>query len=285
MVEIQRSEVVDFTKLLHLPVTLPQVFAFNYVASHFTPSLVALLPAMLGLCAGLAFGAGPAMVLMVPLVLGFVFAVTAWTYCLRGWLAALMTNKRRRRTIIVWVALAFILIAQTPNLLINSNLFRRKQLEQPITEPGKSGDAPGLPAPFVRAHTIVPLGWPGYGAMQLAQGKPWPAVTLTAAAFLIAALGLTRAYQMTMRFYRGADGGAGNSPAAALVKSPEVRPAGRLLVERRLPWLPEDTAALALATFRSLVRAPELKMALVMLQCIRSRSQRFSRAGAVADSA
>ena len=37
-----------------------------------------------------------------------------------------------------------------------------------------------------------------------------------------------------------------------------------LLVERRLPWLPDDTAALTLATFRSLLRAPELKMAFVM---------------------
>jgi hypothetical protein len=36
-----------------------------------------------------------------------------------------------------------------------------------------------------------------------------------------------------------------------------------LLVERRLPWLPDDTAALALATFRSLTRAPELKLALI----------------------
>src|SRR5262249_6136722 len=37
-----------------------------------------------------------------------------------------------------------------------------------------------------------------------------------------------------------------------------------LLVERRLPWLPEEIAALTLATIRSLLRAPELKMAFVM---------------------
>ena len=38
--------------------------------------------------------------LLLPLVLGFVFMVTAWTYCVRGWLAALMVNKRRRRAIV-----------------------------------------------------------------------------------------------------------------------------------------------------------------------------------------
>src|SRR6266567_3296833 len=59
MVELQRSESIDLTKLLHLPVTLNQVFVFNYAASHFTPSIVLFMPAMLGLCAGLVLGAGP----------------------------------------------------------------------------------------------------------------------------------------------------------------------------------------------------------------------------------
>ena len=49
------------------------------------------------------------MVLLVPLALGIVFMITAWTYCLRGWLAALMVNKRRRRTVIVWVTIVFVL--------------------------------------------------------------------------------------------------------------------------------------------------------------------------------
>ena len=53
MVEIQRSESIDLVKLLHLPVTLQQVFVFNYAASHLTPSILLFLPGMLGLCAGL----------------------------------------------------------------------------------------------------------------------------------------------------------------------------------------------------------------------------------------
>ena len=51
----------------------------------------------LGLAAGLVVGRGPAMGLLVPLVLAFFFMITAWTYCLRGWLASLMVNQRRRR--------------------------------------------------------------------------------------------------------------------------------------------------------------------------------------------
>jgi ABC-2 type transport system permease protein len=124
-IEIQRSETIDLSKLLHLPVTLQQVFVLNYVASHLTPSLALFVPAVLGLGIGLAFGAGLRMLLLVPLALSFVFLLTAWTYCLRGWLTALMVNKRRRRAIIVWITLVLVLAGQLPNLILNSGLFRR----------------------------------------------------------------------------------------------------------------------------------------------------------------
>jgi hypothetical protein len=269
MVEIQRSESIDLTKLLHLPVTLQQVFVFNYLVSHVTPSIVLLLPAMLGLCAGLIVGAGPAMTLLVPLVLSFVFMVTAWTYCLRGWLAALMVNKRRRRAIIVWVTIAFVVLCQLPNVFLNSRFFRKpswpKQVEHQTRGGGREPSAGkpgglGLPESVMQAHLALPPGWVGYGAMALKEHNAWPALGAMAASGLIGALGLMRAYRLTIRFYQGAEGRAKPKP---------MRPAapgrrGVLLVERRLPWLPDDTTALTLATFRSLLRAPELKMAFAM---------------------
>ena len=48
MVEIQRSESIDLPKLLHLPVTLSQVFVFNYVASHFSPGMVVVRKSSMG---------------------------------------------------------------------------------------------------------------------------------------------------------------------------------------------------------------------------------------------
>ena len=269
LVEIQRSESIDLTKLLHLPVTLPQVFVFNYLASHFTPGIMFILPGMLGFCVGLVAGGGLRWVLLVPLVLGFVFMVTAWTYCLRGWLAALMVNKRRRRAVVVWITLAFVLVAQLPNLVFNSSLFRQqiKSVEQTSRKRGmqRKGSSPeqgGLAVPdrILSAHLVVPPGWPGYGAMALKEGNAWPALGTTAVAWLIGALGLMKAYRMTIRFYQGADGSTERKPVPP--RAPGRR--GTLLVERRLPWLPEDAAALTLATFRSLTRTPELKMAFIM---------------------
>ena len=112
--ELQRSELLDLSRLLHLPVSLGGVFLLNYLASHLSLSLALMLPAMLGLAAGLVLGSGPAMLLLVPLVFAFFLMITAWTYCLRGWLAGLMVNKRRRRAIIVGVAMLFMLWPNCP---------------------------------------------------------------------------------------------------------------------------------------------------------------------------
>ena len=117
--ELQRSEIVDAGRLLHLPVSLRDVFVLNYLSSHFSFSLAALLPAMLGLAAGTFLGRGPAAALLVPLVLGFFFMITAWTYCLHGWLAVLMVNKRRRRAVIMGITMVFVVLFQLPNLLTN----------------------------------------------------------------------------------------------------------------------------------------------------------------------
>jgi len=118
--------------------------------------------------------------------------------------------------------------------------------------------------------------------MRAAEGNPWPAIGLATTGFLIAALGLIRAYQMTMRYYRGAEGGTAVAPAPGIAAAPAraAKSRSRLLVERRLPWLPDDTAGLALATFRSLLRAPELKMALLMpvIMCILIGGMRMNRA-------
>ena len=114
--ELQRSETIDLQRLMHLPVQLGQLFVVNYAASHFTMSIIVMVPAMIGLAIGLVFSRGLSMILLVPLALSMVFMVTAWTYCLRGWLATLMSNPRRRRAIIMGLTTAFILIAQAPNL-------------------------------------------------------------------------------------------------------------------------------------------------------------------------
>ena len=262
--ELQRSETIDISRLLHLPVCLKDIFLVNFVASHLAFSIILFLPAMLGLCLGLVLGGRWSMALMFPLVLGLIFMVTSWTYCLRGWLAALMLNKRRRRAIIAGITFTFILLSQLPNLL--GNFLHDRQRHRPRLAPPQQtalqpadSDKELVPPAIVAAHKYVPFLWVGNGAMSLAQGSVWPAVLGAAGAFGIGGLGLRRAYRSTMRFYMGQGAAKKSTPKA---KAAKAAAAGTGLLERRLPGVPDEAAAAAVAFFRSMMRAPEVKMAL-----------------------
>jgi hypothetical protein len=265
--ELQRSEVIDLSRLLHLPVSVRDVFLLNYVSSHMSLSLAVMLPMMAGLAVGLAVGRGPAMLLLLSLVLGFFFMVSAWTYCLRGWLALLMVNKRRRRAVVIGVTLAFVLLAQLPNML--SNVWFRPARHEP-----SQGEAERrVRATRERkqwehkvnilssAHQSIPLLWLPHGAKTLAEGRVGPALWGAAGLVGLGMLGLRRAYLGTLRFYHGT---SENGAVAKSQPPPAVRRPGTCLIEKELPLVPEAGAAVALATLRSMMRAPEVKMALAM---------------------
>lgn len=266
--ELQRAEIIDPSRLLHLPVSPRDVFLLNYLSSHLRLALAMLGPAMLGLAAGLVLNRGLVMVWLFPLIFGFLFLITAWTYCLQGWLASLMVNQRRRRAIVMGITLAFVLLAQVPNLVTNL-WFRRHparnsnpdQASVQAWQADQRAQKAKLEATLALAHQYVPLLWLPQGARSLAEGRVWPALGGAAGLIALGALGLRRAYRSTLLFYQG--GSAKPTASKPLAPKP-LRPGAKILVERRLPWIPEAAAALALATFRSLTRAPEVKMALAV---------------------
>ncbi|NQT04182.1 MAG: ABC transporter permease [Planctomycetes bacterium] len=266
--EIQRSETIDISRMLHLPISLRDIFLVNYIASHMTISIILFLPLILGLCLGLLLSGRWLMIWMFPLVFCLVFMITAWTYCLRGWLAALMVNKRRRRAIIAGVTFSFIVLVQLPNIISNLAHGRKKHrpdtvksapLDEQATRQPVSRNKRPIPHAVLLAHKVVPFLWVGNGAMSLARGNALPAVLGTAGAFCIGGLGLRRAYRTTIRFYQGRTIGRRSKQKPKAKKVPVVR---KNFLERQLPGIPDEAAALALAFFRSLTRAPEVKMAL-----------------------
>ncbi|MHC4645700.1 MAG: hypothetical protein ACYTBJ_09355 [Planctomycetota bacterium] len=267
--EFQRPDTIDISRMLHLPISLKDIFFVNYLASHLTLSIILFLPLMLGLCVGLILGRGGFMIGLAPLVLGFVFMVNAWIYCLRGWLLTLTMNKSKLCVIIVGIAFGFILLAQIPCLIGNIPRDRRlrdsETSQSPPTEvltPTRpdSPDQKTLPRVILLAHHFVPFLWVGNGAMSLAEGNLWPAVLGTIGGFGIGALGLRPAYRSTLRFYRGQ---AADKRTAKKAKA-ETHVAGRSLLEKKLPGgVPEEVAASAFAFFRVLSRASEMKIALV----------------------
>ncbi|HWN96440.1 MAG TPA: hypothetical protein VNT99_15530 [Methylomirabilota bacterium] len=271
LAELQRSEAIDLQRLMHLPVALGQMFVINYVASHLALSVILMLPAMTGLAIGLAFSRGPAMLLLLPLAWSMVFMISAWTYCLRGWLATMMSNPRRRRAIIMGITLAFILIAQLPNFYFNV-FGGRKRFDRPkgaTPEEVQRNRAARKAAEkenirqLVEAQKFIPPLWLPYGALGLAEQRVLPALLGTFGCLGLGALGLRRAYRSTVKFYQGETGGK----AAARVVEPATTAmaaaarTGKSMLELRLPLVPEQAAAVALGTFRSMLRAPEVKMA------------------------
>jgi hypothetical protein len=292
LTEVQRSESIDLARLLHLPIGLRQVFVFNYLISLVSLSTVAGLAVMLGLSVGLCFSHGWRFALLVPLVLGFAFMVTAWIYCLRGWLVSLMVNQRKRRAVIMWITFSIVLVSQSPQF-INVYFQRRARTERearraalaqparpPVTPEAPPADTeaqvgqqlletaeqtkaagPRLVEAVTQAHPWVPLLWMANGARGLAAAQIWPALWGAAGMAALGCWGLFKAYRSTLRFYR-AEGPVPPAKAKAVAPA-NGRRAGNW-VGGRLPWVPEDSAALALAQLRSMSRAPEIRMALGM---------------------
>src|SRR5262249_53594642 len=113
------------------------------------------------------------------------------------------------------------------------------------------------------ANAVLPVGWLPLGVRALAGGRAWPAALGLLGMSAIGAASLGRAYRTAVGQYQGrGTGRSGRADRPADVPRPRREGRG-LLVEARLPGLSEPVAAVALASFRSLLRAPEAKMALL----------------------
>src|SRR5262249_2416474 len=115
---------------------------------------------------------------------------------------------------------------------------------------------------FWIANLAFPPGWLALGARGVAGSDFLLATPVFLGLTLIGTWSLWRSYRTTVRLYRGGVGARQKRAGAATpVASGPARPPR--LLEARLPWLSEQSAAIALATFRGLQRAPEAKMMLL----------------------
>lgn len=302
MVELQRSDSMSFKNLLHLPVSLGWVFLYNYLGSFVSISMLIFLPPMLGCWLALVVVKGPVMLLGVFLIAGFFGMITALTYQLRGWLARLMEDKRRGRNIMMAVTFCFVLLVQIPNLInmsvnVGTSEARkeRSELEWLAREEGpeqagaiakldemKEQDKI-LKAEVLRyvnaASLIIPIGWMPYGMAAIFDGRWLRGIFCTLGMFLMAGLSLRRSYRLTLRavLHGGepalrpaigadsiADPSSSNHPA--LAKQTPVaasKPSKPPLLERRIPFVSDETSGVAFASLQNLLRAPEAKMMLL----------------------
>ncbi len=302
LIELQRSDPLSLDKFLHLPVSPTGIFLINYLSSLVNLILIVFTPAMCALAFGLAFAKGPALLLLLPLIVAFLLMVTAVTYQFQGWLATLMANKRRRRTIIVFITMGFILVFQLPNLL-NMMVFSRPHEPDPsiarmVQEQSELRDALGsgkitvdefnkrveesqrqqkARADEAEVETLhhlegvawivnlcLPPGWLALGAWASAEGNP-AALLAVAGMTGLGAGSLWRAHRTTVRLFTGQFNSGKRRPvvaAAVAVPAKPAKPPAAGLLEWRLPRLSEQASAVALGGVQSLLRAPEAKMML-----------------------
>jgi ABC-2 type transport system permease protein len=303
LIELQRSELLSLDKFLHLPVSLSGAFVINYLGSISSLGVIIFLPLMIGLSIGLVFSLGPIMLLLFPLIGSFALMVTALTHQFRGWLASLMVNQRRRRTVITIITFSFVLIAQLPNLIgFTSGRWRRRD---PITAAGKANqqaiqqlDSALARGEITRAehaskvkqirgperaeerkqvyetvrriNRIVPLGWLPYGAAEGFAGNPWAAVLGMTGLSLIGVVSLGRSYQTTLKLYTGQFTSktpfaptVRNEPRTPTTSSAPSKKYSAAFMENKIPRIGEYASAITVSCFRSLLRAPEAKMLLL----------------------
>jgi ABC-2 type transport system permease protein len=298
LMELQRSEVLSLDKFLHLPVSLKSAFLINYVSSLFSVTLLIFAPAMTALALSLVIVRGPALLWQFPLAAAFLFMVTALTYQFQGWLASLMANKRRRRTIIVLVTIVFVLLVQVPNMInimrpwegkggddsqpreeraaatrdwqsgkIDAAEYKRRTEDiEKREEESANQTLQRVEATARVVNTALPPGWLPLGVEGASDGRLLPPLLGVLGMTAIGALSLWRSYRTTLRLYTGQYNSKPRKAAtAAVAVSPPAGAAAATtgFLERELPGVSERVAAIALCGFRSLARAPEAKMMLL----------------------
>jgi len=299
--ELQRTEPLSLSKFLHLPVSVNGAFLINYVSSLLRLSLIIFGPVMLAFALALIVVKGIWLLPVLPSLAAFLLMVTALTYQLQGWLAALMSNPRRRRTVIVSMTMTIVLIAQLPNLLnfiapwdarqrgdrfakLQEELAKQDRADQSrVFDAGEiarrrleiiqkhkvAEDQAGREGAERWEHTarlvnmVLPVGWLPLGVMAGAEGHVMPAILGLLGMTLIGTASLWRAHRTTIGLYQGQFTSRRGRPAPAVASPAGTRKAGALLLEARLPGLSEPVSAIALGGLRSLLRSPEAKMMLM----------------------
>ncbi len=275
LMEVQRNDIIDLRKLLHLPVSLPMIFLFNFVASLAGPLLLLSLPGAVALLAGLNRPTTTVEELLAPwqpwfaprpvvwggalLFTAFALMLSAWAYYLRGMLAILMENKRRRRLVLTLIPVLFIVLGQMPGLLSQVLQIHPKGAAPAVNDQT-------LLHGLVWGHLFFPPAWLPMGLWALGKHAVAQAMVLCGGLLAMMLLGLALGYRATLRHYTG----SGLSPKAVRVRQSLAAADGaapkreKPVTLRRLPFVADDTAGLFWSFFTAYRRHPNIRLQMIM---------------------
>ncbi len=236
--ELQRAEPLALDKFLHLPISSSSVFLLNYVGSSISLTLCTFVPLMLGLGVAMVVRYGSSMLAILVLIAVFFLMVTAVTHQFRGWIASLMSDKRRRRTLIA-VGTALLVVASLTPMFINRSMervidggaisprrlarqqtaeLRTRLAAEQITQEEFDQELVRIASERQRArqqqlnryaawgrmaNAILPIGWLPHGIEGVIEQRWWTFFGCVFGMGAVAAFSLSRSYQTTLRLYRG----------------------------------------------------------------------------------
>jgi ABC-2 type transport system permease protein len=307
LVEVQRSEPLSLSKFMHLPVSVTGAFLINYVSSLLRLSLIVFGPVMMGFAVALVVVKGPVLLPALFSLAAFLLMVSALTYQFQGWLAALMSNPRRRRTIVVGLTAFIVLMGQVPNLwnLVASPRAQRRAWQSSAAaedvakreaeRQARGHDGQTVPqreqGPMDRqrvaaqqaereaaeqrensarlVNMVLPIGWLPIGVVMASDGYVLPSIFGFLGMTLIGMGSLWLSYRATVRVYGGEQTSRSHRPVLpAAAAPPGVGEPATILLEWRLPATSEPVSAVALAGLRALLRSPEAKMGPLMMSIV-----------------
>lgn len=303
LTDLQRSEPLALSKFMHLPVSANGAFLINYLSSILRLSTIVFVPAMLGYSLALIYTQGAWQIPSLLLVGAFLLMVTALTYQFQGWLASLMSDPRRRRSVIVIFTMAFVLVFQLPNLLnfmgpkrwieqkqveraqrlaselatLDSELKagkidaaeqnrRREALMEAQKQANHAEDLQQLSkveSMAEMANMVLPIGWLPIGVKSAAEGSLLPALLGFVGMTTIGLTSLRWAYRTSVGQYQQKAASRKPTVQKAVAQAVSTPVKGSAALEAQIPGVSEPATAVALAGLRALLRAPEVKMILL----------------------
>ena len=295
--DIQRTDSTSLEKLMHLPMKPKTAFWVNYLSSYANLMHAWFLPVLLGLSIAQVVVLGPRMLLVFPLLLCFIVMVNTVTYQLRGWIATLMVDKRRRRMIMSLSVLVFIGLSQVPNLFniywmrthqaeqdkiseereqateeleaklqageINSDEFQQQIESVYENDSAKSSFSIGQTVkPYLKFIRYFPPVWVADGVTSAFRGNFLPGLLQSLASVLISAVSFGRSYRTTVRFYRGefTAGSKKSAKSADTIRKKSGPTRALRIANYRIPFCNESVSSVASSSFLGLIRAPEARM-------------------------
>jgi len=161
-----------------------------------------------------------------------------------------------------WTAAVDGLEGKTPEELYQ---LRTEAVKRSVGNPEEQLAGDSFGSTVAAWSAVCPLTWLPHGVRAASLGD-WKAPALGAfGMFLIGGLSLSMSYRGTMKTYTKT--AKVNSDAVAALQRQSAQttdPNRKLLIEKAVPWASPQTSAITMSSIQSLLRAPEVKMALLM---------------------